>query len=810
MNTSKKHSNSQLHGAKEPKALGMSNQANTVSRFFGLLVLVVILVANGNQLFAQIFNHQGRASAVVGSPGCHEITPNGNDHQGAIWEQSTISLNNDFEIKFSALLGASDAGADGIALVLQNSGPLAIGGNGAALGFGNFGFPAITQSLAVEFDTYDNGSAWGDGGSGNDHIAIVSNGNQASPLVPIVDAHISGQNIEDNQFYDISVTWNAGAQTLLVYFDGELRTSITQNFTSTVFGNNPNVFWGITGATGHNTNRQVVCNPTICIGRPEFQASIGRFVSGLRDDGEEAFSGKPANDCGYIAAGQTAPVSLHGTLMVAKTDIDGLSEWVNTYSFNSGNPTIDEGRFNNIEALGDGYIVTGWTRYFVRSLVVLRLENDGSVRWASAHEGSHIWEEGYDIEPTPDGGFVIVGSTQGRVVLIHLDENGTQNWARSYGVENEAWRGYSVEPIDNDGDGVKDDGFAICGAKTDFNGATWDWLVITTNNTGILQSAESIGTFGQNDEAFSIKQVDINSDGVLDPNQFVVGGYISDAAGTNPARRIGAFMHYSPSGINGNPVPTVILDDTYNESVVNALEQDANGDIVCAGSLNEAGSAVLRDAFFVKSHLSGSYSWSKVYGTTSEDDWFNSIEEVNGLGYVLAGGTHSFGPRDGDFYMVKIDEWGNSPCNTLDRAYGGAPIEMYSYVHNPQTQDFGEMSSVTMVAIPEADDSDACLGSGKKESQVTSVNELNESNYTIYPNPVSNGSSLQIVLDETISDGVEVTLTDITGKVHVSREYSLAKGSSTLNLPINNLSPGIYHLSVRSELGNSVLKVLVE
>lgn len=776
---------------------------------FAALLLFTLLTGSNSANAQGNLNFHYISMATPQGANCHKLTWALANRRGAIWEHTAIDLNLDFEIKFRASFDNGDTRGDGMAFVLQNYNASPLGGDGAAMGFGaKSPYSAIPQSLAIEFDTRDDGSSWGDGGNGNDHIAFVADGNQASPLQPIVDAKAGGGNIEDDEYYDVSISWNASSHTLSVCFDGEFRTKLNQDLVATIFQNNSNVFWGITASTGTNGNVHQLCDISLCQGNPGFQSSIGHLDSGGPDDGEEAFSVKPANDCGYIAAGQTSPSNVFGNLMIAKTDIDGNADWVNTYVLNPGAP-IDEGRFTNIEALGDGYIATGWTRYYARSLLIVRLENDGSVRWASAQAGSHIWEEGYDIEPTPDGGFVVVGSTQGRVFLMHLDANGVQDWSNSYGVENEAWKGYSVEPVANDYDGVKDDGYVICGARSTNYDATWDWLMIETNAQGTLLSAETHGAWGQDDEAFCIKQVDADGDGVLDPNEYVVGGYVSYAVGLNPPREIAAFVHYKASGLNGNPRPAVIMDDTYNESRINALEQDLNGDIVCTGSLNETGSS-LRDGFFVKSSLDGLYSWSKVYGTTGKDDWFNSIEETKGLGYVMAGGTESFGSGDGDFYMVKIDEWGTSPCNTLQRAYGAAPAEMYMYTHSPQTTDFGNIDQVTVVAVSENPDVDNCTVVGKKLPNPTSIDEFEEQSLSIYPNPVSNGSSLQIVMDQTFTGNAEVVLTDITGKTHLMKQYTITQGASELSLPINNLSPGMYHVSVQTSQGTSVYKVLIE
>lgn len=551
---------------------------------------------------------------------------------------------------------------------------------------------------------------------------------------------------------------------------------------------------GIT-VTGSNTNSQAECSS-----RPEFQTSIGHYISGVPDDGEEAFSVKPANDCGYIAVGQTSlPPTTYGNMMAVKTDKDGNAEWVKTYSFGFGT-SIDKGVLTNIEALGDGYIATGWTRFDVRSLIILRLENDGSVRWSRVQAGSHWWEDGYDIEPTPDGGFVVAGHTQDRVFMIHLDANGTQNWSKSYGNEGQVWRGYSVEPTDDDGDGLQDDGFIICGSMAN-GGLKPDWMVLKTNHLGVLQNAATLGTTHA-DELFSIKQIGVN--------QFIIGGYTADVTGLDPNRKLATFAHYQPA-LYTTSHGAAIFDDGVNHSVINALEWSHDGNVILSGSIDESPSSSLRDAFLIKSPLTGgSILWNKIYGATGEDDWSNSVEGLNGSGYVLAGGSDDPSSGDGDFFIVKTDENGNSDCSSDGPFTPDPSAIMYSYIEYPTTTPYGDLSYRFVLPQSETPDEEPCQGSMKKDANATSISKIEIGQYSIYPNPVSNGSSLQIVLDESITNHVEVTLTDITGKVHFSKEFSLAKGTSELSIPIKNLSPGIYHLSVQSELGTSVQKVLVE
>ncbi len=66
-------------------------------------------------------------------------------------------------------------------------------------------------------------------------------------------------NIEDCDFHDLEVTWDADLNLLEIFLDCELRLSYTGDVVNNIFGGNPWVFWGFSGATGASNNHQEVC-----------------------------------------------------------------------------------------------------------------------------------------------------------------------------------------------------------------------------------------------------------------------------------------------------------------------------------------------------------------------------------------------------------------------------------------------------------------------------------------------------------------------------------------------------------------------
>jgi hypothetical protein len=79
------------------------------------------------------------------------------------------------------------------------------------------------------------------------------------------------------------------------------------------------------------------------------------------------------------------------------------------------------------------------------------------------------------------------------------------------------------------------------------------------------------------------------------------------------------------------------------------------------------------------------------------------------------------------------------------------------------------------------------------------------SHLTLYPNPTKDG---KVSINSTSFEGmVHLELIDVSGKVIYSEGKSLFLGSNSLD--VSYLSPGIYSLSINSNMENKVFKVVV-
>jgi predicted RNA-binding protein with TRAM domain len=191
-----------------------------------------------------------------------ELTPKASTRAGGAWYKSRVNLNSDFSIQAEVYLGDDDAGADGMAFVMQ---PLS---TTQLTSGGGLGYSGITPSFAVEIDTFANASD-----PAADHVGLMLNTtDHNSPLNTARPPVALGQNIEDDEWRKFEVSWNSVNETVTVKLDvnanglfdeGETLFSGTNVPLKSHFGDfSQNVYWGFTAATGGSINRHAVRFPT--------------------------------------------------------------------------------------------------------------------------------------------------------------------------------------------------------------------------------------------------------------------------------------------------------------------------------------------------------------------------------------------------------------------------------------------------------------------------------------------------------------------------------------------------------------------
>jgi gliding motility-associated-like protein len=289
-----------------------------------LLTLLVVLLSSTFGYAQYTINGSAYANSQCG---CYTITQNLIGEAGSVWNINTIDLTNSFDYTFDVYLGCGGlgGGADGVVFALQ---PI---GTGIGVAGGGMGLQGVAPSFGVFIDTYQN---LPDNDPWDDHLSINSNGNVshngaaddlAGPAV-IPD-------IENCAWNAFRVSWNASTLTFQVFLNGTLYLTYTGDIVTNIFGGDPNVFFGFTGATGLSANLQQICSSvqatflpsvtTACLGDPvtfsDGSSAGGPILNWSWDLGDGNFSTSQNFSHTYTTAG-TYDVDLTVTDVAGCTD----------------------------------------------------------------------------------------------------------------------------------------------------------------------------------------------------------------------------------------------------------------------------------------------------------------------------------------------------------------------------------------------------------------------------------------------------------------------------------------------------------
>jgi hypothetical protein len=234
-------------------------------------------------------------------------------------------------------------------------------------------------------------------------------------------------------------------------------------------------------------------------------------------DEDWGMSVQQTSDGGYIIIGYSYSFVFAGNqcdVYLIKTDDGGIEQWSKTF----GGTDSDYG-YSVQQTTDGGYIIIGTTNSFgngVGDVYLIKTDDVGIEQWTKTFGGtSNDW--GYSVQQTIDGGYIVAGYTYSfsnslsgsDVYLIKTDDVGIEQWTKTFGGTGYD-EGYSVQQ-------TTDGGYVITGRTSSFGNGLDDVYLIKTDDGGIEQWSKTFGGTDY-DEGFSVQQT---TDG-----GYIITGYI--------------------------------------------------------------------------------------------------------------------------------------------------------------------------------------------------------------------------------------------------------------------------------------------
>jgi len=355
---------------------------------------------------------------------------------------------------------------------------------------------------------------------------------------------------------------------------------------------------------------------------------IRTFGGSARDMGHSVLQ---TEDEGFIIVGETQSYGAGGQdVWVIKTDSRGVLEWDQTYG--AGNHEVGM----CIQPTDDGgYIIVGaavtWAT--MTDVLMIKIDADGYERWSNTFGGSD-WDEGNYVQQTTDGGYVIAGRTRsysegyGNVWLIKTDRDGFEQWDHTYGG-NQTDCGNCVEQ-------TADGGYIITGYTDSFGAGQLDVWLVKTDSSG---NEDWNRTFGgpNNDSGNAVRQT-------------ADGGYI--IAGNANITYTGSDAWLIKTDSTGNVAWDRIFSRCCDDYASDVRLTNDGGYILAGASAPD--SLYYDDLWLIKCDNDGDSLWSRSYGGVSAE-WANCVQQTSDGGYVTVGYTQSYGAGEGDIWLVRVN-----------------------------------------------------------------------------------------------------------------------------------------------------------
>lgn len=349
-------------------------------------------------------------------------------------------------------------------------------------------------------------------------------------------------------------------------------------------------------------------------------------------------------DGGFVLFGFTESFETSNAWFV-KTDAYGNMEWNKTVSggVNSFIQTLDGGfAFVGTNASSiDGYVPVGYLPDGFWSHVCLsKTDAYGNMEWTKTYDEEIGCYQGSSLVQTKDGGYALVATSFSSIgdyddiLLIKIDSYGNREWSKLYNCsEHESVSGL-LQTVDG--------GFVLV-RKTHSFGEMPDFWFTKTDESG---NVELNWTYDDSRMA-SVTSVQLSD-----------GGFVF-AGGTDTFGGGGADFYITKIDNTGNIEWTQTYGTKEHEHNP-ALVQTSDGGFALAGYTVTSDDHLLADFLLIKTDKQGNELWNQTFSGQAVLGYPSLTQTLDG-GFALSGAVGSWETGDYDFWLIKTDEYDNTP-----------------------------------------------------------------------------------------------------------------------------------------------------
>lgn len=289
----------------------------------------------------------------------------------------------------------------------------------------------------------------------------------------------------------------------------------------------------------------------------------------------------------------------------------------------------------------------------------------------------------YDVQQTNDDGFILAGQTwlidQDETfdyLVIKTDSTGILQWQKSFGGS-KTDQGRSVQK-------TYDNGYIIAGSSDSKDGditnnhGKYDYWVIKLNEHGEKEWEKSFGGY-EDDKCYCIY--------ATHDSGYILCGYSSSKDG-DITNHHGDIHNYDCWIVKINNAGDIIWENSFGgthfENATSIIETNDKGFAFCGYSDSNDGDVIgnkeSANFWIVKLDSAGNLEWQKTYDNILGEDRANSIKQTFDSGYIVAGVGYTAisGPYTYDYWVLKLDT--NGDLEWQKKFGGTGHDEVYSVI----------------------------------------------------------------------------------------------------------------------------------